>query len=78
MRHTHAARVPDAAKDGALTYVNRLLAEGNDVDSRCEHEFNSTALMLACTKGHAAVVKVLLEFAAELGEVRPEASQRCG
>jgi ankyrin repeat protein len=47
-----------AAFEGNLPAVQRLLAEGADVNSR--DEAGDTALMFAAFKGHAAVVYLLL------------------
>ena len=53
-----------AAREGDLTAVNALLAEGAMVDAKSE--YGDTALNLAAENGHAEVVARLLEAGANI------------
>jgi ankyrin repeat protein len=53
-----------AAREGDLTAVNALLAEGAMVDARSE--YGDTALNLAAENGHVGVVARLLEAGANI------------
>jgi outer membrane protein assembly factor BamB len=53
-----------AARNGDASTVRDLLAHGVDVNSKTE--YGATALSYAADKGHIAVVKVLLEYKADL------------
>ena len=54
-----------AAKDGALSVVKGFLRAGFDVNKRDEDDYSS-AIMLACLNGHEEVVKLLIEWGAEV------------
>lgn len=53
-----------AAREGDLTAVNGLLAQGATIDARAE--YGDTALNLAAENGHAEVVARLLEAGANI------------
>jgi ankyrin repeat protein len=52
-------RLCTSAKDGDVNEVTRLLEQGVDPD--CAGKNGSTAMVMAADKGHAAVVKALLD-----------------
>ena len=54
-----------AAKDGSLSVVEGFLRAGFDVNRRDEDD-QSSAIMLACQNGHENVVKLLIEWGAEI------------
>jgi hypothetical protein len=55
----------EAAENGNLDQVKRLLAEGVNIEATTDPS-GSTPLMLACSAGHADVAKLLLENGADL------------
>ena len=55
----HADPLHDAAAQGDIEEVNRLIAQGADVDAKAE-PYGVTALFIASNKGHQGIVKALL------------------
>jgi|GEM_PF-307913 len=54
----------NAAREGDVAAVKKLLAEGVDVDAKNRYE--ATALFFACDKGHTEVVRTLIEHGADV------------
>lgn len=52
------------ARRGNLSKVQAILAMGTDVDTR--DGYRRTALMEACRMGHVEIVKVLLDYGADI------------
>lgn len=54
----------EAARTGDVVGIQRLIAEGYDVD--CELKYGSSALMIAASRGYADVVEILCKQGAKL------------
>ncbi|MFD9498022.1 ankyrin repeat domain-containing protein [Streptomyces sp. NPDC060035] len=63
-----ADRLVRAAEDGDASQVARLLGEGVPVDAARKGGRGLTALDIAVQRGHADVVRVLVEAGADLGQ----------
>jgi len=53
-----------AAFNGAVDELERIIAEGADIDAR--NKYGMTALMIAVTRGHTPLVEWLIEHRADL------------
>ncbi|XP_049768986.1 uncharacterized protein LOC126106664 [Schistocerca cancellata] len=59
-------RLIQAAKEGAVSELQSLLAAGADLEARDDDNFRKTALIWAAEKGHVAVARCLLRAGAEV------------
>ena len=59
----------EAAKEGDLKLVQKLLRRGVNPDDTTGSKYGSTALILASKKGHAAIVRALLDAGADVNHV---------
>ena len=58
----------DAARDGDINTVNRLINSGADVNGEADDEGTGTALIGASAEGHADVVRLLIRRGADVNK----------